>query len=337
MAAVPVFLFFLCIVAVFEAILHHSHGKADHAEGSGGHTDIEPGIVLHHRQPLGAAVIQHSADAHHTPCNDQHSQDGAAAADGFKGEFFHSVLSLFQLECAGVKLIVGALLGDQIIVGATFNDASVIQHHDAVGIFNSGQTVGNDKDGTTCHQLIHAILHQLFGTGIDGGGGLVQDHHRGIGHSCTGDGDQLPLSLGKAGAVAGQLGVVTLGQASDEVVGICQLGSFDAILVGGVQSAVTDVVHYCAGEQVGFLQHHAQAAPQIGLFDLVDIDAVIADLAVCNVVEAVDQVGDGGLAGTGSANKGDFLTGVGIERYIMKHLLFGHIAKIHVVHGDVAL
>ena len=69
-----------------------------------------------------------------------------------------------------------------------------------------------------------------------------------------------------------------------------------------------------AGEQVGVLQHDAQAAAQVGLLDLVDVDAVVADLAVGDVVEAVDEVGDGRLASTGGAHEGDLLTRLGIER-----------------------
>ena len=40
---------------------------------------------------------------------------------------------------------------------------------------------------------------------------------------------------------------------------------------------------------MGVLQHDAQRTAQIGLFDLVDVDAVVADLAVLNVVEPVDE------------------------------------------------
>ena len=59
---------------------------------------------------------------------------------------------------------------------------------------------------------------------------------------------------------------------------------------------------------MGVLQHDAQRAAQVGFFDLMDVDAVIADLAVLNIVEAVDQVGNGSLARTGRADKGDLLS-----------------------------
>ena len=44
------------------------------------------------------------------------------------------------------------------------------------------------------------------------------------------------------------------------------------------------------------IQHDAEAAAQIFLFDLIDVDAVVPDLAVCDVIEPVDEVGDGHLA-----------------------------------------
>ena len=39
--------------------------------------------------------------------------------------------------------------------------------------------------------------------------------------------------------------------------GIGQLGCLDALLVGGLQIPVADIVHYRAGKQVGILEHHA--------------------------------------------------------------------------------
>ena len=87
----------------------------------------------------------------------------------------------------------------------------------------------------------------------------------------------------------------------------------DAFLVRRVELAVADVVHDRAGEQIHILQHDAERVAQVGLFDVVDVDAVIADLAVGDVVEAVDEVRDGGLARAGRADKGQLLPGLGIE------------------------
>ena len=220
---------------------------------------------------------------------------------------------------------------------APLDNAAVVQHHDAVRVHNGTQAVGNDEHRSAVHQSIHAVLHQLFRAGVDGRSGLVQNHHGRIRHRRPGNGDQLPLALGQPGTVSGEHRLVTLGQPGDEIMGIGQLCRPDALLVGSVQLAVADVVHHRAGEQVGVLKHYTQRAAQVGLGDLVDVDIVVADLAVGNVIEAVNQVCNGCLARAGGAHEGDFLTGMGVQGHIMQHRLIRSIAEIHIVHGDVAL
>ena len=221
-------------------------------------------------------------------------------------------------------------------MAAALDDAALLQHHDAVCIADGGQAVRNDKAGAAVHQAVHAALHQRFGAGIDGGGGLVQDQHRGICHGRTGDGQQLALALREVGTIAGEHGVVALRQTLDEAICVGKAGSGDALFIGSLQPAIADVLHHRAGEQVGVLQHDAQRTAQIGLFDLVDVDAVVADLAVLNVVEPVDEVGDGGLTGTGRADKGDLLARTAIQVDIVQDGFFRHIAKVYIGKGDVA-
>ena len=143
--------------------------------------------------------------------------------------------------------------------------------------------------------------------------------HRRIGHGCTRDGQQLPLALGETGAVAGEHGIVPIGQQADKAVGIGQLWPphtlprrWQSSLPYRMFSRMVPV------KRLSILQHDAQAAAQVGLLDLVDVDAVIANLAVGNIVEPVDQVGDRGLAGTGGAYKGDLLAGFGIEADVVQ-------------------
>ena len=138
-------------------------------------------------------------------------------------------------------------------MGAALDDAAMVENHDAIGVHDRAQTVGDHEGGAALHQGVHAVLHQLFRAGVDGGSCLVQNHDGRIGHGRTGNGDQLPLTLGQTGAVAREHGVVAIGQAGDEVVGVCQLRRVDALFVSGIQLAVANVVHHRAGEQVGVL------------------------------------------------------------------------------------
>ena len=87
---------------------------------------------------------------------------------------------------------------------------------------------------------------------------------------------------------------------------------------------------------MGILQHDAQRAAEVGFLDLVDVDAVVPDLAVLDVVEAVDKVGDSGLAGAGGADEGDLLARTAIEVDVVQDGLVRYIAEIDVRKGDVA-
>ena len=221
-------------------------------------------------------------------------------------------------------------------MAALFHDLAVLDDHDAVGVADGGQAVSDDEHRPTLHQRVHAVLDMLLSAGVDGGGGFVQNHHRGVLDSGPGDGQQLALALTEVGAVAGDHGLVAVGQAADEAVGVGGLCRGDALLVGGVQTAVADVVHDGAGEQVGVLKDGALTEPQGVLLDVPDVDAVAGDHAALDLIEPVDEVGDGGLARAGGADEGDLLAGVGKDGDLFQHRLALHIGEVHLTEPDGA-
>ena len=196
--------------------------------------------------------------------------------------------------------------------------------------------MGDDEHRAPGHQGIHPLLDELLRAGVDGGGGLVQDQHRGIRHGGPGNGQQLALALAETAAVPGDDGVVPLGQVADEGVGIGQPGRRPDLLVRGVQLAVADVVGDGAGEQVGILQNNAQGPAQGVLPDIPDVDAVIGDGAGLNVIKPVDQVGNGGLSRAGGAHKGDLLARLCEQGHIVEHGFLRVIAEVHVLKPHVA-
>ena len=108
------------------------------------------------------------------------------------------------------------------------------------------------------------------------------------------------------------------------------------LLVGGIQLAEADVVGDGAAEEVRVLQHDAQAAAQGLLRDVPHVDAVVGDDAAAHLVEAVDQVGDGGLSGSRGPHEGDLLPRFGKEREPLEDGLPLHIAKVNVIEAHVA-
>ena len=219
---------------------------------------------------------------------------------------------------------------------AAFDDPAVIQHHDRVRVPDRRKPVRDDEHGAALHQIVHSLLHKRLGPRIDGRGRLIQDHHRRIRHRRAGDGDQLPLALGKLRAVRRQHRLIPVGQPGDEVIGVGESGRLDALLVRGVQSAVPDVFHHGTGEEVHVLKHHAERAAEIRLADLVDVDAVVADLTVRDIVETVDQIGDRRLPRAGGADEGDLLARLRIERNVVEYLFFRRVSEIHMLKHHVA-
>ena len=98
-------------------------------------------------------------------------------------------------------------------------------------------------------------------------------------------------------------GVVALGQGAHEVVDVGGLGGGDDLLVGRARLAVGDVVADRAGEQPGVLQHHAERAAHLVAGEVAVVDAVEEDAPGVDLVEAHEQVDDGGLARAGRARR----------------------------------
>ena len=88
------------------------------------------------------------------------------------------------------------------------------------------------------------------------------------------------------------MGVIPFWQHFDKSVRMGQLRRFVNLLVCRVQLAVADILHDRPCKQVGVLEHNTQRPAQIGPFDLIDVDTVIADFAVSNIIKSVNQIGN---------------------------------------------
>ena len=131
---------------------------------------------------------------------------------------------------------------------AAFDDPAMVEYHDHVRITDSGQPVRDYKHRATLHQGVHTCLHDFLGTGVDRAGRFVQNHGGRVRHGGARNRNQLALALRQTGTVAGKHGVVPFRQHTDEPVGVRQLRSLDALLVGRVKTSVANVVHHRAGE-----------------------------------------------------------------------------------------
>ncbi len=103
-------------------------------------------------------------------------------------------------------------------------------------------------------------------------------------------------------------------------------------LVAGILIGIAQVALDRAREQDALLRDVADLVAQVVLGDLADIDAVHQDRAIGDIVEARDQVDDGGFARAGGADEGGGLAGLGGKADIVQHILF----SARVAEDDIA-
>ena len=66
------------------------------------------------------------------------------------------------------------------------------------------------------------------------------------------------------------------------------------------------------------------------------INAVILNGALLDIIEAVDEVGDGGFACAGGTDEGDLLARTAIQVDIMQDDLARIIAKVYILKDDIS-
>ena len=119
----------------------------------------------------------------------------------------------------------------QLIVGSSIDHNSFLKNHDAIGLLNRGQTVGDHQDRSSLHRLLQTELDGSLGFSIEGTGGFIQQQQRWIAKHCPGNGDSLKLSTRNIGSPFLELGVIPTGQGADEIVRIGQTSRIAHLVV----------------------------------------------------------------------------------------------------------
>ena len=88
--------------------------------------------------------------------------------------------------------------GKELVVGATFDDASVVQDADEVGVPDSAESMRDDECGAVTHKVLQGLLNELFGLGVECGCGFVEDKQGRVLEDSACDGYTLPLSAGES-------------------------------------------------------------------------------------------------------------------------------------------
>ena len=87
---------------------------------------------------------------------------------------------------------------------------------------------------------------------------------------------------------------------------------------------------------MGVLENNPQRTAQGALLNIPHVDAVIEDASPLYIIKPVDEIGDGGLACTGGAHKGDLLPWLGIHTHISQHGVSRLVAEVHMLKAHIA-
>ncbi len=164
--------------------------------------------------------------------------------------------------------------------------------------------MGDHDAGSPSEQGGEGGLDRRLGAGVDPAGRLVQDQDARVGEHGAGEGEELPLPFAEGAAPLAKLRLVAIRQGRDEAVGAHRPRSGLDLRLGGAVAAVGDVGGDSAGEEERLLEHRRDLPPQALAGHLPHVLAVDPDRAGGDVVEAGDQAGDRGLAGTGPPDEG---------------------------------
>ena len=116
-----------------------------------------------------------------------------------------------------------------------------------------------------------------------------------------------------------------------------QTGGCIHLLVGGVQASIADVLLHRLRKEEGLLQHDPQLSPQAVPGHSPDIHPIDADGPLVQVVEAGEEIHQGGLSGAGGSDQGDALAGSGAEVHPLQHRNVRDVGEGNVLEGHVSL
>ena len=145
------------------------------------------------------------------------------------------------------------------------------------------------------------------------------------------------MALAERTAVLADDRIVAAWQLHDKLVRVRALGGFDHLLARSSWATVSDVVRHRALEQPCVLQNHAKGAAQARTRVVARSLAIDRDAAGIDIVKAQQQVDERRLSAARGADQGKAHAGLGLDADILQQLTIGHIAKVHVFKGHLAL
>ena len=167
---------------------------------------------------------------------------------------------------------------------------AAVHDHDTIRVLYRTRALGDDNLGGLGYETFEACADELVGLGVDGTRGVIEDEYLGFLEQCPGDAEPLLLTARDVGASLLDVGVIPVGHALDELVGLGKLAGFDELLVARIGVAPAQVLLDGAREEDVSLQDDGNLVAQ-GV-EVVPAYVIATDShgALGYVVEAADEL-----------------------------------------------
>ena len=117
---------------------------------------------------------------------------------------------------------------------------------------------------------------------------------------------------------------------------MCKTRCLVNLIVCGIQLSIADIIHNRTGKQMSILQDNSQRTAEIILFNLCDVNSVVADLSFLNIIKTIDQVGDRSLSGSCGTYKSKLLSRLCIQADIFQDYFIFIVAKGHILKNNIS-
>lgn len=232
-----------------------------------------------------------------------------------------------------VKLEIGTLALQQLLVGADFHEASAVQNGDPIGLLDRGQPVRDDKHRAALHQRVHRGLNQRLALVVQGARRLVEDQDFRILQNAACNGDALPLPAGKRNASLADLPRKAARHFLDKLEGVGEVGGADHVLHRRLRTPVADVFLDGAREEEVFLENDAEVLAVGVVFEPPQVNAVNEDAPRGDIVKTCQQAHDRRFAASARPDQRNHLAGLYVEGEIAHGRTVG-IGKTHLLELD---
>jgi hypothetical protein len=155
----------------------------------------------------------------------------------------------------------------QLIFSSKGNNVTLIQNHDATSHFERVHPMGNHERGTATHKIRHGAVDERLALSIGLAGELIEQKNGGVTQYGASQTNTLLLTARQFPATFTNGRIVTIGKASDEIVGKGAHGSLFNLFARGAARTVGYIAMNCIVEQNNILRDKAKVMAQAAQVD----------------------------------------------------------------------